>query len=111
MKPRKLKYRIDVYRTVPVSDDFGGYVINDDASNETLIGSSWCNVKTIPVNKLEEYGLDINQKAIRVNVRRRNDLDYEQEGLFLKYKGVRYTVNQVVEHNIDGFHFQIIASS
>ena len=111
MKPRKFKHRIDVYKTVPTSDGFGGNLINDDAANETLLGSSWCKVTTIPTNKLVDFGLDEASQAIRINVRKRNDLDYEQQGLFFKYKGVRYTVNGITQYNIDGYHYQIIASA
>lgn len=111
MKARKLKYRIEVYKTVPVADGFGGNVIEDEAANEILLDSSWCNVKTIPISKLTEYGLDENQKAVRITLRKRDDLDYEQQGLFFKYKGVRYTVEQITEWDIDGYYFQIIASA
>lgn len=111
MKPRKFKHRIEVWKTVPTADGFGGNVVDDVTPNETLLGSSWCKVTTIAQNKFVDFGLDEVRKAIKVNVRKRNDLDYEQEGLFFKYKDVRYTVNGVTEYNIDGYHYQIIASA
>lgn len=107
MKPRKFKYRIEVFKTVIEDDGFGG----NHAKEGQKIGCSWCNVSTIPRDKLTDFGLDEVKGAIRVRVRKRNDLDYNEQGLFFKYKGDRYTINSVTEINLAEYHFEIIAST
>ena len=109
MKPRKFKHRIEIHGVTHTADGFGGNTV--DEAVDSLLVSSWCKVVSIPRNKLTEFGLDEVKKAIRVFVRHRNDLDYNRSDLFLKYKGERFAINSVVEKNLDGFHFQIIATT
>ena len=109
MRPRKFKHRIEIHKTEHVDDGFGGGSI--DMDNGVLLKCSWCKVSSIPVNKLIDFGLDEVKKAIKVYVRKRNDLDYNRSDIFLKYKGERFTINLVTEKNLDDHHFEIIAST
>lgn len=109
MKPRKYKYRIEVWRIIPGADGFGGNTVED--GDDELVSESWCKISTVPRDKLEDFGLDQNKKAIRVYLRKRNDLDYVgRSDLFLKYKGVRYTINSVTEVNLEDYDIRILAS-
>lgn len=106
MRPRKYKYRIAVWRYLKEGDNFGGNEVSEEK-----VSDSWCNIRSLPTNKLTEYGLDENEKAIVVTLRHRNDLDYNESNLFFIYKEVRYAINQVTETNLEGYEFKIIASA
>lgn len=106
MRLRKYINRIEIWQTAPVYDGFSGNTVS-----ETKISDSWCNVKTIPVDKLEGFGLNEVRKAIIITLRHRNDLDYNNSELFLKYKGDSYEISRVTEKDLDGKEFQIIASA
>lgn len=79
---RKYLHRAEVWQNGVTSDGYGGNI-----NNPTQLGSSWCNITTVPTNKMVDYGLDITKQGITIKTRYRDDLDYLQEGIFFKYKG------------------------
>lgn len=109
MRARSYRHRIAVYENtaeVATDDGFGG-----NTGGENLLASSWCNVRTIPTNKVIEYGLDQTKKAITISVRKRTDLDFNRSDLFFRFKGDDYYPISVTEDNLDGYHFTIIAQN
>ena len=107
MKPRKLLKRIAVWRYIKQADGFGG----SEAETGVKVTDSWCNIKSVPTSKLIDYGLDETKRAITVTVRHRADLDYHDNDLYLVYQSVEYTINRVTEKNINGYHFELLAST
>lgn len=79
---RKYLHRAEVWQNQTTYDGAAGNI-----NNPVQLGSSWCNITTVPTNKMVDYGLDIAKQGITIKTRYRDDLDYLQEGIFFKYKG------------------------
>ena len=101
---RKYIHKVGVWVNTPVSDGFSG---NTQLPLE--IGSSWCNVTTVPTDKLVNYGLDIAKQAITIKTRYRADLDYFQDGLFFKYKGLDWMPSRIYNKDLINEEITIIA--
>ena len=85
MRSKRFTKRIDIYEMTTVSNGFGGYDVTP-----TLLGSSWAEVKTYQPGKysnLSEFGLVDGQNAVQFTVRKRNDLDYNLETMYVLYSG------------------------
>jgi len=98
-------HRVDVYLNEATPDEYGGNVLT-----ERKIGSSWAKVNTISRTKEVRFGLDTVSQALEINLRSRADLDYEQEGLFFKYKGKEWIPISVEDIDLDGEEIRIIAT-
>ena len=90
MKERRYNKRVEIWETAAVSNGFGGSTVT-----ESKLGTSWARVKTIRPERLTDFGITDGTHAIEVGLRHRNDLDYEQEGIFFKYRSESYTFNTV----------------
>jgi head-tail adaptor len=102
---RQYRNIIEVWQYSPNTDSFGG-----STQTSAKLYDVWARVETIPVNKSIDLGLDISQTAIRIYVRLRSDLDYNQDDLFIKYKSKTFKINRVTETDLDGLEFEIIAT-
>jgi hypothetical protein len=103
---RKYIHRVEVWVNATETDNFSGNTLDP-----SLLSSSWCNVTTIPLDKLVAYGLDITQQAITIKTRWRSDLDYFQNGLFFKYKGIEWFPNRVYNKDLINEEIVIIANA
>lgn len=102
---RKYLNKVEVWQNSDLGDTFSGNL------NQPLqLGSSWANVSTIPTDKLVAYGLDIAQQAIRIQTRWRQDIDYFQEGIFFKYKGIEWFPNRIYNKDLLNEEIVIIAN-
>lgn len=101
---RRYINRIAVWKNESVSDSFGG-----NLNSSEQLASSWCNVRTLPKDKNTEYGLDVGSNAIKIRTRYREDLDYEQEGIYFVYKGKEFYPDSVTSVDIDKQEVEIIA--
>lgn len=102
---RKYKDRVEFWGSTATADGYGGRTHVD-----ALISASWANVTTIPTQKLTQVGLDVEQLGILVKVRTRSDIDYHQQGLFIKYKSKTFTITSITEVDLDGRELEIIAT-
>lgn len=105
---RRYKYRIEVYQNVEVDDGSGGTILSD---TPTKLGDSWCDIKTIPQNKITDYGLDVEKEAIRIRLRYRSDIDYNSVGLFFRYKTKNWMPNSIERKDLEEYEVEIIAVS
>lgn len=103
---RRYSKRVQVWSYIANPDGFGG-----NTTSDTLEGTVWAEIRTIPLDKLNEFGLDQNQKNIRIFVRKNADIDYHQSNLFVKFGGIDYTITQVTEIDLDGVEFELLASA
>lgn len=104
MKARKYLSRIEVWKDTEVSDGFGGNV-----TSPVKVTDSWCNIKTLSGTRLIDLGITEHDYALKLELRHRNDLDYEAEDIFLKYKDISYIVQTVVPKDLENYEIQIIA--
>jgi len=108
MLSRKLSKRVELWQTTNVSDGFGGNTVN-----ETLITSSWASVKTMGVNSRyskinSSEGVGSSSNGIVIQTRRRNDITINNINQFIKYAGVKYTIQSMpidvdFKHNLIEF--------
>ena len=88
MRSRKLSKRIEIWQTSNVSDGFGGNTIA-----ETLITSSWAEIVTLNnTNRSTDIGVTSTTNAIKVRLRKRNDITYNSVNQYLKYRGFKYII-------------------
>ena len=103
---RKYLNKVEVWSNGALDDTVGGNLVTP-----TQLGSSWCNIRTLPTDKLTAYGLDITQQAITIKTRWRSDLDYFQEGLFLKYDSLDWIPTRVYNKDLLNEEITIIATA
>lgn len=102
---RKYLNKLDVWLNESISDNFGGNTLSP-----IQLSSSWCNIRTLPVDKMIDYGLDISQQAITITTRYRSDLNYFQTGLFFKYLGVDWMPSRIYNKDLINEEITIIAT-
>ena len=101
---RKYLNKVEVWVNGTTNDNFSGN-LNDPSQ----LGSSWCNVTTIPREKFTDLGLDTTKQAVTIKTRYRSDLDYFQEGLFFKYKSIEWYPQRIYNKDLLNEEITIIA--
>ncbi len=104
MRSRAYSKRIQVWQTTDADDGYGGNTVT-----ETLLNTSWASIKTISPSRLTDYGITETTHALDVRLRQRYDLDYEQEGIFLKYKDESYIISSVLPVDLEMVEVRIVA--
>ena len=102
---RRYSKRIEVYSYIANSDGFGGNTIS-----ATKEGDAWAEIRTIPTDKLGDFGLDIQQRSLLVYVRKRTDIDYNDKNLYITYDSIEYTIVRATESDLNGVEFQLLVS-
>jgi head-tail adaptor len=109
LRARKYTKKIEIWQIADVADGYGGNTIS-----ETLITSSWANVKTLnnlrDTQRVGELGISDPNSTIIVSLRYRNDIEYNAVNQFLKYGGDKYIIkNAPTNKNLEGTEVEIIA--
>lgn len=104
---RKYKHRIEVWLRSAVSDGVGG----QELGTAIQLGTSWCDIQTIAVNKLTDYGLDESRQAVTIETSYRNDIDYSLPGIYFVYQGVNWIPDQTPRVNLQKRIITITAQS
>lgn len=100
---RRYSKRIEVWNYAANPNSFGGNLTTD-----SKIGDAWAEIRSIPTNKLIDYGLDINQTSLLIYTRKRSDIDLQASDIFFKYKSVEYVPSRVTEVDLDGVELEFI---
>jgi head-tail adaptor len=91
MRSRGFNKRVEIWVTTPVSNGFGGYT-----NTEVLLNTSWAKIETVKPNRgdlnLDNGILDASNSII-VTLRKREDLTYDMQTQFIKYRGDKYIIN------------------
>lgn len=110
MISREYNKRIEIWQTSNVDNGYGGETVS-----ETLIASSWAKVSSASnnarsVGRLTDLGITDPNNAIIVNLRHRNDLTYNAINQYLKYRGVKYIIqNDPTNIDFNDVDIEIIA--
>ncbi len=107
MRSRKYINRVDVYKNTYSDDGYGGQVLG----TPVLLGSSWCNVKTLRAERVTDLGLTENNVVIQLNLRYRDDLEYNTRNMFFRYKGLDFNAVRIEPVDIENYEIKIIAVS
>ena len=106
MRSRRSSKRVEIWQTSNVADGFGGNTVS-----ETLITSSWAEIITLnEVNRSTDIGITSATNKIKVRLRKRNDIHYNNINQFLKYRGSKYIIkNQPVNVGFRDDAIEIVA--
>lgn len=102
---RKYIHRVEVWTSTRVSDNFGGFTLQD-----AQLGESWARVMTIDASRLLQYGLDSETLSISIRLRHQADLDYFQKGLYFVYKERRFHPINIQQIDLEERELLIIAA-
>ena len=110
MRSRKFTKRVEIWEDVSVSVGFGGNTVQ-----ESLITSSWANVKTAGVNSKfardTSLGTTDGTFSIIIHLRKRNDITYNIESQFIKYRGEKYIIqNEPINVDFEDSIIEIVAT-
>ena len=111
MKAREYDKVIEIWQTTEVADGYGGMTITDE-----LIARSWAKVSSVSnnsryVGRLTDLGVTDPSNAIIVRLRKRNDLTYNAINQYLKYRGVKYIIqNDPANIDFSDVDIEIIAT-
>lgn len=103
---RKYLNSIEVWIKAASDDLAGGNITTD-----TLIDTSWCNIKSLNRQKLTDYGLNVATQAIKISLRYRDDLDYFQQDIFFKYKGKEWFIDSIHQIDLEEEELEIVATA
>ena len=95
---------MQIWQNQAVTDGFAGNTVN-----AIQLGTSWAHVKNVRRDLYTDYGLNGERQAIEVLLRHRNDLDYFQQDIFLRYDGRDWAVSSVQNSMLDDIEIRIIA--
>ena len=90
MRSRQFNKRIEIWQTASVSDGFGGLTVSD-----ALLSSSWAKITSNQPGKasnVSDFGITDGQRVVMFTLRLRNDLDYNVETQYIKYRGKKYSI-------------------
>ena len=90
MSSRGYNKRIEIYETTTVVDGFGGNTVST-----TLLATTWAKISTFNVGRngnATDYGLLGINDTLVIKTRKRNDITYNSQTQFIKYRGDKYII-------------------
>lgn len=90
MRARGFNKKVEVWGLSPVFDNYSGNVAGED----TLLSHSWAKIKTLSTNNTinNEFGVLDASNSISITLRKRNDLTYDLQTMYIKYRGQKYII-------------------
>ena len=88
MSSRELNKRIEVYQTNSTADGFGG----KKAAADNIITTTWAKLESLDSVHVTALGLDYTKESLTVTTRKREDFSYNSKTIYIKYRGVKYTI-------------------
>lgn len=105
MLARKYTKQIQVWVTTNVSDGYGGKTVST-----ALAFTMWANVETKRATRLNENGQNDNFTQTVFTVRNRYDLGLSIKDNFIKYNGLVYNIETLLNVDLDNIDLQIVAT-
>lgn len=109
MSNRRYNKKIEVWQTGSVSDGQGGTTEGDDVK----LADSWAKIKTLDHTKMlsnAAEGILNTSYAISVELRKRDDVEYNNTNQFIKHENISYKIKTPpVEVNFSGSVIKFIA--
>jgi len=89
MDSRLFNKRVEVWNISLTADGFGGNIVN-----EVLLSKSWANIKTLDNRSslVTDFGLLDASTSLVITMRKRNDLVYDMQTMFIKYRNEKYII-------------------
>ena len=105
MISRKYTKQITVWESTEVDDGYGGSTIED-----VLAYTFWANVETKRAYRTNENGQNDNFVQTIFTVRNRYDVDISVKNNFIKYNGLVYNIDSVLNEDLNNIDIHIYAS-
>lgn len=103
---RKYTKYIEIWGVVPEEDGYGGQIVGEPE----LIKSMWANVTAKRSNRLNENGQNDNFTQTVFTVRNRYDFDISIKDNFIKYNGLIYNIDSILNKDLDNIDAEILAT-
>ena len=89
MRSRGYNKRIEIWSISLTADSFGGNLVT-----ESLLSNSWANIKTLDSRSglVTDFGLLDASTSLVITMRKRNDLVYDIQTMFIKYRNEKYII-------------------
>ncbi len=105
MIARKYTKAIGIWKTTTVSDGYGGSTVTD-----VLVYSAWANVETKKAYRQNENGQNDNFVQTVFTIRNRYDIDLSTKDNFIKYNGLIYNIDSVLNLDLNNIDIEIYGS-
>jgi len=105
MISRKYTKHIEIWKTTTVADGYGGSTVTED-----LDFSMWANVSTKKANRLNENGQNDNFVQTTFTVRNRVNLELSIKDNFIKYNGLIYNIDTILNIDLNNIDIEILAT-
>lgn len=105
MIARKYTKLISIWVTTTVHDGYAGNTVTT-----ALVKSLWANVTAKRAFRLNENGQNDNIVQTVFTVRNRYDLDFSIKDNFIKYNGLIYNIDSILNVDLNNIDIEIYAS-
>jgi SPP1 family predicted phage head-tail adaptor len=105
MIARKYNKAIGIWKTTTVSDGYGGNTVTT-----ALEISCWANVEVKRSNRINENGQNDNVAQTVFIIRNRYNLDLSIKDNFIKYNGLIYNIDSILNVDLNNIDIEIYAS-
>ena len=105
MIARKYTKQIEVWQTTNVNDGYGGKTVTT-----ALAFTMWAHVETKRASRTNENGQNDNFVQTVFTVRNRYDLGLSIKDNFIKYNGLIYNIETLLNVDLDNIDLQIVAT-
>lgn len=105
MIARKYTKAIGIWKTTTVSDGYGGNTVTT-----ALVYSVWANVNTKRAYRQNENGQNDNFVQTVFTIRNRYDIDLSVKDNFIKYNGLIYNIDSILNLDLNNIDVEIYAT-
>ena len=105
MIARKYTKAIGIWKTTTVSDGYGGNTVTT-----ALVYSVWANVNTKRAYRQNENGQNDNFVQTIFTIRNRYDIDLSVKDNFIKYNGLVYNIDSILNKDLNNIDVEIYAT-
>ena len=105
MIARKYTKAISIWKTTNVPDGYGG-----NSVTTALVASVWANVNTKRAYRQNENGQNDNFVQTIFTIRNRYDIDLSVKDNFIKYNGLIYNIDSVLNQDLNNIDIEIYAT-
>ena len=105
MIARKYTKAIGIWKTTTVSDGYGGNIVTT-----ALVYSVWANVATKRAYRQNENGQNDNFVQTIFTIRNRYDIDLSVKDNFIKYNGLVYNIDSILNKDLNNIDVEIYAT-
>ena len=102
MIARKYTKAIGIWKTTTVSDGYGGNTVTT-----ALVYYVWANVNTKRAYRQNENGQNDNFVQTVFTIRNRYDIDLSVKDNFIKYNGLIYNIDSVLNQDLNNIDIEI----